>query len=249
MKKSKKSAFEKFRSRMTPEAVKKKLEGGKSDYDALFKSEYKVFSPNELGDYRIRILPPTWESEDDEDGLTYAYTVYVHYGIGPDDARYFCLNKMKNQPCPICEEYQRARRAGDEEYAKKLRPTTRALVWLIDRANEEDGPMLWAMPWSVDQEIARRVYDDVTKELLPIDDPFEGYDIMFSREGPSGKPQYMKYVGVDIARRPSPLFRNEEDIEAVAEYIIENPLPQTMIFYSYDHIKSVFDGGIEQQEQ
>jgi hypothetical protein len=198
------------------------------------KDRVSVWKPAD-GENCIRILPPTWE-----DSQHYGIDIFMHYGIGPDNSAFLDLNRMKGEPDPVSEAYDRAMAEGDDEYAKSLRSVKRVLVYLIDRDKPKDGPQMWAMPWTVDKEISTQSIDSRSREILYIDDPDEGYDVYINREGQGERTKY----SVKIARNPSPVELEDSWVEMLEE----NPLPECLIFYDYNHIKKVFTGkaGVEE---
>lgn len=211
------------------DAVKRRVEqqsGG--DFDGYFRDGCKTFKSAD-GDNIIRILPPTWE-----DAQHYGFDIWLHYGVGPDEQSYLCLDKMKGEPCPICEERARAAKAKDDDYADSLKPKQRVVVALIDRDHENDGVQMWSMPWGVDKDLLARTQDKRTGEILPLDDPENGYDVEFTKQG---KGITTKYVGLQLSRRSSPLGD-----DSWLDHITQNPIPDCLVFYSYDHIASVFGG-------
>lgn len=210
-------------------SARKRAESSGKDFDRYLQDVADAYAVND-GDNVVRILPPTWD-----DAEHYGHDIYVHYEIGPDKGTYLCLNKMKGEKCPICEERKRAQNEGDEEYAKKLEPKKRVLVYVIDRNKEKEGIKVWAMPWTLDRDIVKVSVDKRTGEVLPIDHPDDGYDVMFER---TGKGPRTEYVGVSIDRKSSPL-----DNDKALDFAQEHPLPSLLKFYPYDHIASVFDGG------
>lgn len=210
-------------------SARKRAESSGKDYDRYLQDVADAYVVND-GDNVVRILPPTWD-----DAEHYGHDIYVHYEIGPDKGTYLCLNKMKGEKCPICEERKRAQNEGDEEYAKKLEPKKRVLVYVIDRNKEKEGIKVWAMPWTLDRDIVKVSVDKRTGEVLPIDHPDDGYDVMFER---TGKGPRTEYVGVSIDRKSIPL-----DNDKALDFAQEHPLPTLLKFYPYDHIASVFDGG------
>lgn len=210
-------------------SARKRAESSGKDYDRYLQDVADAYAVND-GDNVVRILPPTWD-----DAEHYGHDIYVHYEIGPDKGTYLCLNKMKGEKCPICEERKRAQNEGDEDYAKKLEPKKRVLVYVIDRNKEKEGIKVWAMPWTLDRDIVKVSVDKRTGEVLPIDHPDDGYDVMFER---TGKGPRTEYVGVSIDRKSSPL-----DNDKALDFAQEHPLPTLLKFYPYDHIASVFDGG------
>lgn len=210
------------------DTYKRRGDQGGSDFDKYLSDAIRMYKTAD-GDNTIRILPPTWK-----DAEHFGYDIYVHYGVGPDNQTYLCKHKMKGEPCPICDERERAQKDGDQEYADKLKPNKRVLVYVIDRNNEKDGPLVWSMPWTVDRDLCKLVVDKRSGELLPIDHPERGYDVEFERKGKGDRTQY---IGLAIARRESDLG-NDRWLEQVQE----NPIPDSLIFYDYDHIAKVFGG-------
>lgn len=195
-----------------------------------------MFSPK-VGAHSVRILPPTWKNPDH-----YGFDAYAHYDIGPDGGSYLCLDRMKGETCPICEERQRAVAAGEEELVETLKWRRRVLCWVIDRDNEKEGPLLWSMPQSLDKEISSVCQDKKTGEVYSPDDPSaNGYDVSFEREGERLK---TKYVGVVIDRRPSPLSDDEEQAKEWLEFVSENPIPDQLVYQDADYIAGLVEGGL-----
>lgn len=216
-----------YRSR-DPNAMRKRSEQWNNERDSFLKDHVPLWRPSD-GANIIRILPPTWP-----DAEHYGLDIYVHYGVGPDNSAYLDLTKMKKQPDPITEEVAEARTRGEEDYAKKMDSKKRVLVYLIDRDKPKDGIMMWAMPWTVDKEIAIQCFDQRTKESLPIDSPDEGYDITITRSGSKDRTEY----SIKIDRHPSAVKMTDEMLDILEQ----NPLPDCLIFHTYEHIKEAFRG-------
>jgi hypothetical protein len=199
------------------------------DFVGIVKDDYQMYQV-EKGDNFIRILPPTWENPEH-----YGIDVYIHYGVGPDNGSVLCLAKgMKQEKCPICEARARAERAGDTELKDELTSRKSVLVWMINRKDEKKGPMVWRMPWTLDRDITKICKDPRTGELYMIDDPENGYDVSFEKQGDQ---LTTKYVGIQIARRPSSVDQDFLD------YVVECPLPETLMWLEYDDIQKLFEGG------
>jgi len=225
-KKSKRFTYKK----RDPETVKKRSTQGAGNRDQIFKDEFNIFKVKE--DNNIRILPPTWD-----DPEHYAFDIYIHYGIGPDESSFICLDKTdSDEKCPICEERAKAEAEGDSEYATSLKPTKRPVCYVIDRDNEDDGPLLWAMPWTVDRDLSAQSFDKSTGEVIPLDDPYDGFDVSFSRQG---KGRNTKYVGLSIGRHSS---EASDDLDDILEKIQEDPVPDTLDIKDADYISGVFSG-------
>lgn len=210
------------------EAVTKRAEGT-SQYDQFLRADVKMFKAHDRIN-NVRLVPPTWEGAEH-----YGLDIWVHYGVGPDRQTYLCLHKMKGEPCPICDERVEAARDRDDEYAKELEPKRRVLTYLVDRDDEREGLQAWPMPQGTDQDIVQVMVDRRTGEVIPIDDPEEGYDISFNKSGAGIK---TRYEGIAIDRRPSRLGKDEWLQQA-----IDNPLPDILQYFSYDHIAAEFKGG------
>ena len=212
-------------------SVRKRSHQSGSNRERIIKEQFTEFVPQEKN--HIRILPPTWEEADH-----FSMDVFVNYQIGPDNSSFVSLSAMKQEPDPIAEERARAEKQGDLEYAEELKPRKRPTCYILDRDNPDEGVQVWPMPWTVDRDIASLMIHKRTGEVIPIDDPEEGYDVYFSR---SGKGIKTKYHGIEIDRDSSPALDNEEELEELVEWLEENPLPEALNFSDYDHIKKVFN--------
>lgn len=206
----------------------KRRADGVNTNDPYLANNLKIYKAPE-GDNIVRAMPPTWNK-----AAHYGFDVHIHYGIGSDNAAYLCLEKMKGNACPICEARQKATRDGDEEYAQELRPSHRVLMYILDREKERDGVQVWSIGSRMDSDIAMLCSDKRTGQRLNIDDPENGYDLDFVRTGTGMK---TRYTGFSIARRSSPL-----DNDKALDFIQEYPLPDQLVYYSYDHIKKAFGG-------
>jgi hypothetical protein len=222
--------------RRDSDSVRQRSQMGNNDFDKILKSGIKMFKPAD-GDNCIRIVPPTWKKAEH-----YGLDIYVHYGVGADRGTYLCLHKHKGEPDPIHEAYLEAKNEYSEDeknedlkkLVKELEAKRRVLVYLIDRDRPKEGIMAWAMPWTLDRDIVQVMQDKRTGEVLPIDDPEEGYDVQFTKKGSKN---LTEYTGVAIARRSSPL-----DNDKALEFAQENPLPDQLQFFDYDHIAKAFGG-------
>lgn len=228
------------RERTVEEVVRRSKQAG-SNFDSYLLSEVQLFKPKE-GENTVRIMPPTWEDVE-KYGTGWELGVYVHYGIGPDEGAYLCLDKMKGEDCPVCA----ARRdAADEEEEKAFRPSYRPLCWVIDRDNEKAGPMIWSMPVTMFKDINARSVDKKGGTPILIDDPEEGFDLVFNREGSGLK---TKYTGIEVVREASPLHDNEKQQNRWLDYITEHPLPDVLNFYDADHIEKVLFGRVDRRSK
>jgi hypothetical protein len=207
------------------DAWQKRADQSGAQFDSYTKDSFKNYSLR-AGENFIRILPPSWEN-----AKHYGYDVWIHYNVGPNRGTVLCLSKMKNQKCPICEAHARAELAGRED-AKELKAGRRVLVWILDR-KEETTPLLWAMAWTVDRDISKICKDRQSGELYQIDHPDAGFDISFDKEG---KDLQTKYTGFQLARKHSSVDK------AHLDYIEKYPVPDTLLWRTYDEVKALFEG-------
>lgn len=220
----------------TVESVVRKSKQAGGMYDNYISADAQLYSPKE-GECSIRILPPTWE-DTDKWGDGWEIGVYLHYGVGPDNGSYLCLDKMKGEPCPVCEA---RRNTNDTDEADQFKASYRCLCWVIDRDNEKAGPMVWSMPVSLFREINARSVDKKSNTPILIDDPEEGYDVVFNRAGTGIK---TKYTAVEVMREPSPLHEDEKLQGRWLAHITEHSLPSVLNFFEAEHIEKVLFGKV-----
>lgn len=214
----------------------KKRESESSTFAKLVKPGLELFKMKE-GTAYLRILPPTWKNYEH-----YGYDVWIHENVGPESAkqRFLCLQKHKGTVDPIDEERRQADADGETEYAKSLLPRRRIGVWVIDRDEEKKGPQFWLMPVTVDKDIMIQSENKRTGELILVEHPDEGFDIEVTRQGSGLTTKY--YVKVE--RESSALHEDTSIGDKWLEFVVNNPVPDCLNFYSYDHIQSVFTGGV-----
>jgi hypothetical protein len=197
-------------------------------FEGFIKDEYRQYGPKN-GDNAIRIFP----RDASEGAEHYGEDVWVHFNVGPERATVICPFKMAQEPCPVCEELAKAQRVGDKESIDALKPSRRVVVWLLDRKNEEHGPLVWGMPWSVDRDINKACRDRETGVFYFPEDPQEGYDIYFDR---SGTPPFVDYTTFQLSRKPNSLDPKHLD------FISKNPILETLRIRDYATIKRMFEG-------
>lgn len=218
------------------EDVKERANNRGGAFDSYIKPQYKIYKVRD-GKNLVRILPPTWEK-----ARHYGYDIFVNYGIGADNQSYLSLSKMKGAPDPIAEARHEAQKEGEKDLVRKLEARQRILVWVIDRMDEDEGPQLWPMPFTVDKDVASISFDDDTKEVTYIDDPEEGCDLRFHKEG---QMLLTKYPPAKMKlQAPAPIHEDEKLQNEWLDYINDNPIPDCLQFYDYKHIASVFDGQV-----
>lgn len=221
------------------DSVRKRAQQSGGLFDSILKDGVARYAP-QRGDNRVRFLPPTFE-----DAEHYGLDVWVHYGIGTDRGSYLCLKKMKNKPCPICDAVAEMKADGEADEAKRIDAKKRVLVYLIDRKERDQEPKVWAMPWTVDRDIANAAADDEDGEVLQVDRPERGYDVSFRIEG---QKRNTKYIGVKVSRKPSPLSDDKKEMQEWLDKIQEEPLDTLLAFKKADELQEIIDGHVPNSE-
>lgn len=227
----------------TKDDVKERANMKGGNYDTYIKPKFKQWKPKD-GKNLIRILPPTWVG-----ARHYGLDIYVNFNIGADNQAYLSLSKHGKGDDPLDEARREAQREGDKDLAKALNPTQRILYWIIDRNDEDEGPLLWAAPFTFDKSLNNLCIDVDTKEVFHVDgndNPDEGRDVRFYKEGTGITTKYdpskMKVLGKSLVHEDDGLQQDWLD------FIADNPLPEVLNFYDYDHIKAMFDGQAGRQD-
>lgn len=213
----------------TADDIAARIQETASDSQGVILPEFKVYQAKK-GDNWIRILPATWDN-----ARHWAFDVWVHYSAGPDKTHVICNSKMKLGACFGCEQRILAERAGDDALTKELAPRRRAGLWLVDRNAESEGPQVWLMPATLEEDIQSLSVDRTDGSIYLVDDPYNGYDVTFER---TGERINTRYTSPQIARRASSVN------PAMLEYIAENPIPQCLIWRDYAEVKSTYEGGM-----
>ena len=226
----------------TVDQVKDRVARKSSRFDSIFKPGFDSFRLKQ-GDNLFRYLPPTWDDADH-----YGYTIFVHYGVGPDNSSYLCPRKMLNKPCPVCEAAKDAKDAGETEEAKELQPAERIVSWVLDRdADDPEKPLLFEQSWTQDRDITALCVNERTGEILMVDHPDKGYDVTVKRQGTG--PRKTKYFGQSIARDDSPIHDSERMQDEILDYVKENPVPDTLNFFDYDYLKGMLSGTVAEKDE
>lgn len=225
------------------ETVKQRAVQSTGAFDHYLNTKFLRFKPND-GDNELRILPRTWD-DIEHWGDNWGIEIWVHSFIGPDNSNFLCLNKMKGEACPLCDERHEVAQE-DEEAGASLKPGKRTLIWLIDKDDADQGPQLWAMPVGVEKDIQKRSQNKKTGAIVQISHPDDGYDVSFTKEG-AGK--RTKYIAIDISREESPLSENQKLQDKWLDFIEENPLPDTLVYYDADYMKAVYMGKKSRKEE
>jgi hypothetical protein len=224
------------------EDIERRAKQQSGRYDS-FLTEDLPFYKLRAGENHIRILPwldgndPDFAELDEKWGNHWGIDLMTHRNVGVDKGSYLCLDKMNGEPCPICDVWR-------SEEAEPLKPSARVLAWVIDRKEEKAGPQLWAMPLGTSKDISAACKIKSTGESLLIDDPEEGYDIFFDKEG---EKERTRYTHIEVDREPSPVHDNEAKQDQWLNFIADHRLPDMLKFYEADYLEKVLGGQISKQ--
>jgi gp32 DNA binding protein like len=214
---------------------------GSTGRDFIFTKSVTMFKGHD-GENSIRICPNPMP------GALFPWIpLFIHYRIGVNESQYLCLAKMKNMPCPICEEHKKVKDSNlgkeeKDEALSRLYAAERATVYLIDRLESDPtrNPQIWPMPAKkVAENILGLSTNKKTGGFIFVDDPQEGYDISFKR---IGKDRATDYKAIQIDREPSPLHEDPETASKWLDVIEGNSLHEILNFKTYDYIKAVLNG-------
>jgi len=226
----KKSEF-KYRAR-SRESYERSASESSGSFDSYVKDGTSRFQPHD-GNNRIRILPPTFEDPD-----SFALSMLVHYRVGADEQTYLCRKMLDNdEDCAICDEYSKRVLDGEADEAVGFKQKKRKAIWLIDRKAEEDGPQFWAMPFGTWKDVVL-VCKDEDGDVIDLDEPNEGRDVLFTKEGAQLR---TKYTGVRLGKQ-RPIFDNDNATEDALEFVQENPLDKVLNFYENEYLRAVLEG-------
>lgn len=226
--------------RRNADNVKKRMNQSATNRDGFINDDVDMYKVKD-GDNLVRFLPPTFDNLNGTEAEHYGLDVFVHYDIGTDGSSFLCLEQNYNEPCPVCQARLEMEADGLKEEADKLKARKRVLIYIIDRDNEDSGPVVWSAPWTVDKDVSMRSYDKRSGEVYYPDDPEEGFDIEFAREG---KGKTTKYVGVQLARKQSALSRDEDIMDEWLDKIAENPLHSILIKPDAERMEKAFNAGM-----
>jgi hypothetical protein len=218
------------------EDIKERANMRGGNFDSIFKSKFKLYKIRDSKNL-IRILPPTWDG-----AKHYGLDLWINYNVGADNQTYLSLSMMKGEADPLAEAKKQAERDGDKELAAALKPRQRILMWIIDRQAEDEGPQLFSCPFTLDKALANLSFDEDTKEILELDNPEEGCDVRFYKEGSGLKTDYPAEK-IKIFDK-GPLCDDQDLQDDWLEFVSKNPLPTVLEFHDYDHINGVFNGQV-----
>lgn len=135
--------------------------------------------------------------------LWYQRTVFVHYGVGPEEKSYLCLKTIKKK-CPICTHRSQMMNdpSADEEVIKQLRSKERELFNVYDREDGEKGVQFWDIS---NFNFGAKLEEELREgrpEWAGFAEPVDGFTlkVRFSEEQ-IGKNKFMQASRIDFEER------------------------------------------------
>ncbi|KKK64903.1 hypothetical protein LCGC14_2979510, partial [marine sediment metagenome] len=127
-----------FKRNRTAGDIKKRSERTAGIVDSYLKTDYPKFNIRNYGDHCIRFMQATFSPNLDKH---YGMDVWLHKPVGAQNIRFLCATKMKEKPCPMCEERERlfeenpGLKKGDKLWKRAvgLFPQNRVMYWVVDR--------------------------------------------------------------------------------------------------------------------
>jgi hypothetical protein len=216
----------------TAEQVKKRANQTGGRFDVPIKAGFDMWRPKD-GENVIRILPATWP-----DPEHYGLDVFEHRFIGADNSNYLCLNKMRGKPCPACDEAKELKDAGEDEDSKAVGVQKRVWVYVIDRDDKKPVPQIWDMSWAQDRDISQLTTNERTGNVLLIDNPDDGFDVIVNKKGKGLKTKYV----FAIERESSPISDDPDEQKDILRFISENPIPDVLRFEKQEYLEKQLSG-------
>lgn len=151
--------------------------------DVMEKKGIKTYKA-EVGTNFLAIIPPT------DLERHFAFEVHVHYDVGPNNSAYVCPRKWDDSACPVCEEFFKLKRSGediDDDVLRSMAPKRRFLMLVLDMKNDktmDEGLMLYDFPSTVHDEIIELCVEARSGAFIDISQTDEnGTNVIFSRKG------------------------------------------------------------------
>jgi hypothetical protein len=169
----------------------------------------------------------------------------VHYGMGADEQTYLCRKMLgQDEDCPFCDEARRLQKEGDSDDAADFKAKKRMGAYLIDRKGDSDKPVFWSIPFGTWKDIITSMEDE-DGEIVEIDHPEEGCDILFNKEGQAKR---TKYQGIRLGK-VRPIVKDPDRQEEILEEITEMDLTKVFKFYEPEYLQGVLEGTVSKDNE
>lgn len=163
--------------------------------------------------------------------LDYKLEVPIHFGIGPEEQSFVCLQLAFGEPCPVCEE---RKAMDDDEIKKALKPKWRNIYNVNDHGDEEKGTQIFDVS---EYLFERELIEEATQSedgIVTFSDPDEGSSISF-------RAKEVKKGGYTFTEFKSFVFEERDPID---DETIDNafPLDSMLKIVDYKTLQNIFLG-------
>jgi hypothetical protein len=236
-----------------PYASEKGRSGGGGRVFNFGDTKVKYLKIDKEGEYAIDIIPMEITSKNNPsviDGSMkigdkiHALDYFTHKNIGPKKQAYICPSQTIGKPCPICEEYDRVKKAKgwDSDEAKALKATHR-IMYNVVNADDNSGELmifdtsyyLFAAELNEEAETVAKKRKVDFLDYAGIFNKKDALSISFravSSKSPVG--EFMKFKSFSFEER-----KNHFTGKAI-------PLDSFMIIKNYDELSNIFFGGSDE---
>lgn len=202
---------------------------------------FKFWKPKDFGRYLIRFLPPT-----DPDGVFFYET--AQYKLGDN---YLFAPYIEGEPDPIYDYYRALYKKGTDDaiaLAKEIKPRKQYLYNIVvkeELGDESENPtdvQVYMSGKILFETLMDYFMDDEYGDLTDVEN---GYDFQLIKEqGDLGFPNYKKSKP---KKNPSPLFEDDDQIEAVLK--ARKELKDEVEYKSYEELKQILDNFLQSKDQ
>lgn len=215
--------------------IQKRLDELKQANKTFTKTKY--FSPKD-GPNTIRIIPPFGSRED------FWVDRKVCYKCGPKGWK--LVPKFQfDQACEVREyldDLETRAGQGDDQAKKELegaKPSNKAGIFVIDRANEKEGPLFWEATPKCLREVLTYYADP---EYGNLDHAEEGFDLVLEKTPKNKSAKGMVEYAIRAKRKQSPLGTPEQVKEWLKEDLFESQVKWFLEGHDDDFVHKVLTG-------
>ncbi len=202
------------------------------------------------GRNRINIIPYTIKSKNhplvrrgefeigEED---YLMDLFVHRGVGINQASVVCLKQNYGKPCPVCEQMNELKKMGKEKEAGELKASRRVFYNVEDVKNPGKVQIFETSHFLFEKELIDEARDDEEGGFIDFADVRKGKNICF-------RAQKVKKSNFEFTEFKSFSFQDRED--PLDEDLLEEAISFDEILQvpTYEEIEKLLFGEDEEEE-
>jgi hypothetical protein len=219
------SVREQLKKRLRESQERGEFSGGASLFKSSEEVKGRIWKCGE-GKHIIDILPyraGKFDPSAKEGEMQYVYEFFVHDGLGTEGkGQVMCLDKTYGKPCPICEDYKKKKKEGEEaDILKALLPKRNPksiyniLCW--DKGEDKKGVQLFIISHYYIGKYLLELASTPIREgqeniepVIPFMDAEEGKSVYFRREGEAKE---TRFYGHQLLDRPKGFEISKADLK------------------------------------